>query len=1001
MSSATRWVLFLLVSLCCSLPSRSLGGELPTFDGPTSSSIPSLTVFAHEPTQYVINGSFTGSKLTYAATLGNGDKLPDWMKFSTATGTFTIEAPASQIGNLLEVRVAATDADGNRATGTYHLTVGYSSPGCIVEANTDALGKLLDCTSGTVTLQGYTSAGSYYWTGPNGFFSAEQNPTVTVAGIYSLTSDGSDNCPRRSIVEVRPATRDCAARSDNNLIPVATVNTSKTTGISELAVQFDAHDSQDADGAVIDYFWTWDEGSASGPRPRIEFEEGIHEVHVLVMDNTGARSSTRLTVAVQEAPKYSEFWLEAECAQVGGSWQTISESGAANGKYVMSENSSMRTAPATAPDNYVRFHLEGAKEDVYTLHGRISAAGSANDSYWVRINSGAWTMWRDGIVNNGNFRWSAWRTPVSLREGNNTIDIAFREPDARLDKIYLTNTSATPSGTGRSDASCRPNELPLAVAVASSREGTAPFAVTLDGSDSFDPDGTIAKYEWAWGGGSARGALPRPVLAAGEYTLTLTVTDDEGLTDTDVVAISVKPRPTPPPTTNPEESDKQDDNGGEMKDPTDDTVTEVATSTDFWLEAECAEVGGRWTTATATDGSNETYVVVERGNSPHVSPGALAANRVTFSVYLRKPAEYSLFARIKAPSPHDDSFWVRVNDGKWYKWFGGLDRSGDFEWNQYPQELSLAAGDNTVEFAYREDGTALDKIHLNRTATLPQTAGPTGSNCDQSSQRYAYDMDCATVGDGWEEIRSSEAAGGSYLIFKGPRRTAAAPENEAAHLISLEVDVEAAGEHHLFVRLNAPNSTQNSIWVQVDGGKWIKFWQQLGGAQLLTRGFEWREVNRDGEHLSFQLTAGRHTIRLANREPGTRVDRLLLSRVEGAPRGFGPTPRPCASPASTTIVRGMMATTTPTVTVTEPTLSLALYPNPTVAEINYRLDSDFSGPVAVLIYDTHGRRISERTDRKDGNTLTGSVDVAELPSGMYLLRLQEADRQTVKPFVKR
>ena len=57
--------------------------------------------------------------------------------------------------------------------------------------------------------------------------------------------------------------------------------------------------------------------------------------------------------------------------------------------------------------------------------------------------------------------------------------------------------------------------------------------VTVDGSTSADPDGTVAGYRWDWGDGTAAGSgatASHPYAASGTYHVTLTVTDNEGKT---------------------------------------------------------------------------------------------------------------------------------------------------------------------------------------------------------------------------------------------------------------------------------------------------------------------------------------------------------------------------------------------------------------------------------------------------------------------------------------
>jgi PKD repeat protein len=64
----------------------------------------------------------------------------------------------------------------------------------------------------------------------------------------------------------------------------------------------------------------------------------------------------------------------------------------------------------------------------------------------------------------------------------------------------------------------------------------------VDFSDSsFDPDGSIASYAWAFGdGGTATTSSPRHTYAAaGTYTVTLTVTDNDGATDTATKQVEV------------------------------------------------------------------------------------------------------------------------------------------------------------------------------------------------------------------------------------------------------------------------------------------------------------------------------------------------------------------------------------------------------------------------------------------------------------------------------
>jgi hypothetical protein len=68
--------------------------------------------------------------------------------------------------------------------------------------------------------------------------------------------------------------------------------------------------------------------------------------------------------------------------------------------------------------------------------------------------------------------------------------------------------------------------------------------VTLNGSASSDPDGTIVSYVWTEGGSQvATGAVATVSLAVGTHVVSLTVTDNFGATASDVVSLTVNSQP--------------------------------------------------------------------------------------------------------------------------------------------------------------------------------------------------------------------------------------------------------------------------------------------------------------------------------------------------------------------------------------------------------------------------------------------------------------------------
>ncbi|MBS1836901.1 MAG: PKD domain-containing protein [Actinobacteria bacterium] len=109
----------------------------------------------------------------------------------------------------------------------------------------------------------------------------------------------------------------------------------------------------------------------------------------------------------------------------------------------------------------------------------------------------------------------------------------------------LDEAAVYPRALGASEVT---NHFTLGGGVIPNTPPTASFTVggsflnlTVDGSASTDPDGSIASYAWTFGdGGTATGVTASHTYAtAGTYTVTLTVTDNRGATNTTSSPVTV------------------------------------------------------------------------------------------------------------------------------------------------------------------------------------------------------------------------------------------------------------------------------------------------------------------------------------------------------------------------------------------------------------------------------------------------------------------------------
>ena len=593
------------------------------------------------------------------------------------------------------------------------------------------------------------------------------------------------------------------------------------------------------------------------------------------------------------------FWLEAECGLVGGAWSTYTDATASGEGYVAAPGKRTLSAPPADTDaNRIRFIVPDVKVGSYNLFARISALNGDSDSYWVRINNQAWYKWSGGINTTNTFQWNKLPVAAALQEGTNIIDFAWREGDAKLDKLHLDLDPSLPVGVGETAGNCGTtvNAPPIARASSDVYEGPAPLTAQFDGSGSTDADGSIVSYHWSWEGGQVSGRRPQasfPVV--GTYAVTLTVTDDEGATAEDYFILTAF------------DGNKDTDNDG---------ISDA--------EDNCPE----WPNP---DQSLLTFYADFDGDGLGDPDDSIEA--------CSQPADYVTNADDNCPA-------------------------------HYSTDTTDSDGDGI--------GDACDDF-------------------DGASTDFVFEAECARLGSGWRVQQSATASNGQFVNFLGAPDYNAAQADLAGSQLTFDVTVAEAATYYLFARVDAPDGARNSLWVRVDGGKWLKFWKEANGKQLLTTGFEWRKVNDDAASVSFALAAGKHTITVANREPGTLVDKVMLSNLDAVPEGTGKAATNCTAtakltaPAATVRTAGAAATDA---------LVISLYPNPVRERLTVDLLSGYAGRVELVITDATGRQLQRQYLDKVADLHRTRLDVSALPTGTYRLQVIENNRQSIKQFVK-
>jgi hypothetical protein len=137
------------------------------------------------------------------------------------------------------------------------------------------------------------------------------------------------------------------------------------------------------------------------------------------------------------------------------------------------------------------------------------------------------------------------------------------------------------------------------------------------------------------------------------------------------------------------------------------------------------------------------------------------------------------------------------------------------------------------------------------------------------------------------EVRSDPKASGHYYV-----EVAAGNESQSIAPASGHVDIRfslpQAGTYKVWARVITPTDTDDSLWVKMDGSTWFN-WNQIPlGAE-----WHWDDVHEiagaSSTPVTWSLTAGPHTLTIAYREDGARIDRVLITNDEHVvPAGTGP-----------------------------------------------------------------------------------------------------------------
>ena len=236
----------------------------------------------------VPNASATGGQLNCTANTVqiNGSSTTAGISYSwSGPNSFTSTEQNPSVGSPGTYTLTVIASNGCTATATAEVTASSDLP------NISAVGGQLNCIINEVQLSGSSSTAgvNFNWTGPGGFNSTEQNPSVTEPGQYTFTVTAPNGCVSETNVTVA---------LDNSLPSVVAIGGQISCNQSSITLTSNSNDD-------VSYDWEGPGGfSSSEQNPEVS---APGEYILMVTAENGCVAETTVEVTVDDELPLANF----------------------------------------------------------------------------------------------------------------------------------------------------------------------------------------------------------------------------------------------------------------------------------------------------------------------------------------------------------------------------------------------------------------------------------------------------------------------------------------------------------------------------------------------------------------------------------------------------------------------------------------------------------------------------------------------------------------------
>jgi alpha-tubulin suppressor-like RCC1 family protein len=579
----------------------------PTNQAPTANagSNISITLPANSVT---LNGSGTdadGTVTGYSWTYVSG---PSQYLISSPTQAQTTVSNLTQ--GVYKFELTVTDDKGATGKSTVTVTVNAAIPNQLPTANSGP-NRVITLPVNTTTLAGSGSDAdgtivSYQWfyvSGPATYtiVSPTQAQTVLnnlVQGTYRFALKVTDNAGGTANDTLTVTVN--AAIPPPNQLPVASAGPARVITLPTNSTSL-AGSGTDADGTIVSYKWSFVSGpgaytivSPTSAQTNVNgLQQGVYRFELMVTDNNGGVGRDTVTVTVNAAAVPNQapiaytganqtITLPANSVTVNGNGSTDADGSitayqwsfvSGPSQYTIVNPNQVQTVINNLVQGVYKFQLKvtdnknavGLDTIIITVNAAVIpnqapiAYTGVNQTITLPVNSvtvnGSGSSDADGTIT--AYFWSyvsgpsqyTIASPAQVQTAiNGLVQGVYRFQLRVTDNKGATGLDTV---TITVNAAVVPNVPPVAVAGNDIIIHLPATSATVNGSGSYDSDGSIASYKWSYVSGPAQYVIASPNqaqtllsgLVNGSYKFLLTVTDNKGATGRDTVSVIVNRPP--------------------------------------------------------------------------------------------------------------------------------------------------------------------------------------------------------------------------------------------------------------------------------------------------------------------------------------------------------------------------------------------------------------------------------------------------------------------------